>query len=241
MAKLAIDIRSVLIPITGQQLLLPNATVAEVIGYTKPDPFSEAPSWVLGRVTWRGWRVPVVSLAMLGRWAGQEHTASARIAVLKGLGGNADMPFMAIVTQGFPHLVTVSAENLEGVEEDETVVPQAAVERPFPEPAGPGPGNVQDEDGLDEFSVEMEFADLEAQGENQEFGASETADDPFGEEESGNVGPDAPTELAGVPEDFSATAAVVRVDGQRAVIPDLLRVEKLVVQTIGREALRAGT
>lgn len=241
MAKLVIDIRSVLIPITGQHLLLPNATVAEVIGYTRPDPFSDAPSWVLGRVTWRGWRVPVVSLAMLGRWAGQEKTASARIAVLKGLGGNADMPFMAIVTQGFPHLVTVSADNLEGVEEDETVERQPAVERPFPEAAEPGLGNGHDEDGLDEFSVEMEFADLEAQGDDQVFGTAGAMDDPSGDEGIQGGGPDAAPELTGVPEDFSATAAVIRVDGQRAVIPDLLRVERLVVQTIGREALRAGT
>ena len=33
----------------------------------------------------------------------------AKVAVLKALGGNAKLPFFAVLSQGFPRLVTVSA------------------------------------------------------------------------------------------------------------------------------------
>ncbi len=50
------DIRGVLIAVTGARVLLPNATVAEVITYSPPDPIEGAPAWMLGRIRWRGWR-----------------------------------------------------------------------------------------------------------------------------------------------------------------------------------------
>lgn len=261
MAKLAIDIRSVLIPVSGQrQLLLPNATVAEVITYTSPDPFEEAPSWVLGRVTWRGWRVPVVSMAMLGRWADHEDTTSAKIAVLKGLGGNADMPFMAMVTQGFPHLITVNADSLRPVDGSLVSTLEArgtAAEAPgsageedrIEAEATYPPGDDEDDaDELGKFSVEMEFADLESQGpdsERHEGPGREEQDEEAGDvgsvSEDGNGAAAGPVEIPDLPEDFDAVAAVVEIEGDQATIPDLLKVEKLVVQTIGREQLRSRT
>jgi len=36
--------------------------------------------------------------------------ASVRVAVLKALGGNSKLPFIAILTQGFPRLTTLNAE-----------------------------------------------------------------------------------------------------------------------------------
>ena len=35
---------------------------------------------------------------------------SVRVAVLKGLTGNTEMPFVAVITQGFPRLTTLNAE-----------------------------------------------------------------------------------------------------------------------------------
>jgi len=36
------EIRSVMVPLTGVEILIPNATVAEVIGYSEPEPISDA-------------------------------------------------------------------------------------------------------------------------------------------------------------------------------------------------------
>jgi chemosensory pili system protein ChpC len=72
------EIRCVLVPVSNLRLLLPNATVAEVITYSKPEPVADAPEWLLGRIAWRGWRVPLVSFAQLtGSEAGDADPASA--------------------------------------------------------------------------------------------------------------------------------------------------------------------
>ncbi len=112
MADLPREIRGVMVPVTGNRLLLPNATVAEVISYTLPERIPSAPAWLLGRLAWRGWRLPLFSFPMLTGALTDENRTNARVAVLKALGGNASMPFIALLAQGFPRLTTVTSELL---------------------------------------------------------------------------------------------------------------------------------
>ena len=104
------DIRGVMITVTGARALLPNASVAEVITYSPPDPVEGAPAWMLGRIRWRGWRLPVISYARMIGSAEREGEFGAKIVVLKALGGNPRYSYFAMLTQGFPRLVTVSPE-----------------------------------------------------------------------------------------------------------------------------------
>jgi chemosensory pili system protein ChpC len=101
------DIRGVMISVGEGRLLLPNASVAEVITYSDPEPVEDAPAWLLGRVRWRGWRLPLLSFAKFAGWAEEEGSYGAKVAVLKALGGNPKLPFFAVLSQGFPRLVTV--------------------------------------------------------------------------------------------------------------------------------------
>lgn len=104
------EIRCVLVPVGNQRLLLPNATIAEVITQSKPEPVADAPHWLLGRIAWRGWRVPLVSFTQLAGTEEGDAELSVRVAVLKALGGNPRLPFIAVLTQGFPRLTTLNAE-----------------------------------------------------------------------------------------------------------------------------------
>ena len=104
------EIRCVLVPVGNLRLLLPNATIAEVITHTDPEPVPEAPSWLLGRIAWRGWRVPLVSFSRLAGAEDGDAELSVRVAVLKALGGDSRLPFVAIITQGFPRLTTLNSE-----------------------------------------------------------------------------------------------------------------------------------
>lgn len=97
-------------PAGNLRLLLPNAIVAEVITLPAPEPVEDAPGWVLGSIAWRGWRVPLFSFnALAGAGEGDTELVQ-RVAVLKALGGNPRMPFVAVVTRGFPRLTTLNAE-----------------------------------------------------------------------------------------------------------------------------------
>jgi chemosensory pili system protein ChpC len=104
------EIRCVLVPVGDLRLLLPNATVAEVITRSAPEPVANAPAWLLGRISWRGWRVPLVSFAELAGAGEGDAELSVRVAVLKALGGDSKLPFIAVLTQGFPRLMTLNAE-----------------------------------------------------------------------------------------------------------------------------------
>ncbi len=111
MAEIASPIRSVMIPIQGGRLLLPNATVAEVVLYRKPDPVEGAPPWVLGTIVWRGWRVPVILPAVLAQRENEEDPSRANLAILKALGGT--VSHVAVPARGVPRLTTVGPEDIE--------------------------------------------------------------------------------------------------------------------------------
>ena len=128
MAELPRDIRGVMIPVTGGRLLLPNATVAEVIAYTQPVAVPNAPAWLLGTLAWRGWQLPLFSFPMLIGQIADESRSNARVAVLKALGGNAAMPFIALLAQGFPRLTTITQELLVTTSEEDQHAPGVRVE-----------------------------------------------------------------------------------------------------------------
>jgi chemosensory pili system protein ChpC len=122
------DIRGVTITVTGGRLLLPNATIAEVITYSDPEPVENAPAWLLGRIRWRGWKLPIVSFARMAGYSEVEGERGSKVAVLKALSGNPRLPYFAMLTQGFPRLTTVSADallvDLEAAELPEGVLAQ---------------------------------------------------------------------------------------------------------------------
>ena len=107
------DIRGVLISVNQGRLLLPNASVAEVITFSDPEPVENAPAWMLGQIRWRGWRLPLLSFSRFAGWSDEDGQIGAKVVVLKALGGNPKLPYFAVLSQGFPRLVTVAATALQ--------------------------------------------------------------------------------------------------------------------------------
>jgi chemosensory pili system protein ChpC len=106
------DVRGVLVQVAGGRLLLPNATIAEVLSYAEPDAIPDAPDWLLGRMRWRGWQLPLVAFGRLSGLANERGGLGSKVVVLRALGGNPRAPYFALLTQGFPRLVTVSRDTL---------------------------------------------------------------------------------------------------------------------------------
>lgn len=106
------EIRGVMLPVTGGRVLVPNTTMAEVISFAHPTSVAGAPPWLLGRLGWRGWGLPVLAFSSLAGVAGKESTENARVAILKALSGNARLPYFGVLTQGFPRLTLVSEDML---------------------------------------------------------------------------------------------------------------------------------
>ena len=106
------EIRGVMIQVGDDRLLLPNATVAEVLAKVPVEPVEDAPDWLPGRIDWHGWQVPLVKFATL---AGLQEDAAGRgnrVIVLKALGGDEALPYFGLLTASFPQLVSVPRDSL---------------------------------------------------------------------------------------------------------------------------------
>lgn len=107
-AQTQLEVRGVLLPLKAGQLLLPNASVSEVIGYRDPEPPPEdAPAWLLGIMSWRQYPIPLVSFDSLLGLSDTSIGARARIAICNTLNGNVDRPYVGILLRSIPHLVRV--------------------------------------------------------------------------------------------------------------------------------------
>lgn len=118
------EVRSVLIPLHELQLLLPNAVVAEVIGYQQPEPVEEGkPDWLMGTAVWRGVIIPVVSFeGMLGeRVVIPGHRG--RIVVMNTLNQNQQLTHVGLAVKAIPSLVRVSADNVKPLDPKDELDP----------------------------------------------------------------------------------------------------------------------
>lgn len=105
MSNLSISVYSLLIPVSSDAMLLPNASVAELIGYAQPTELQKGPDWCIGILSWRGVKVPLLSIEAVRGNPIAKADKNSRIAILNALGGDPRLPFFAVVTQGIPHLV----------------------------------------------------------------------------------------------------------------------------------------
>ncbi|WP_411834203.1 chemotaxis protein CheW [Pseudoxanthomonas mexicana] len=106
------EIRGVLVQVGEDRLLLPNATVAEVLSRAPVQPIEGTPDWLPGRIDWHGWQVPLVAFANLTGQGRDVVAHNSKIIVLKALGGSGKMPYFALLTASFPRLVSVPRDGL---------------------------------------------------------------------------------------------------------------------------------
>lgn len=115
------EIRGVLIQSGPERVLLPNATVAEMMAKAAVEPLADAPGWLLGELAWHGWKVPLVSFARLSGFGEETVAINNKVVVLKSVSGNAQRPYFALLTQSFPQLISVPRDGLLADASEETL------------------------------------------------------------------------------------------------------------------------
>ena len=105
------ELATLLIPVSGRQLILPNVTVAEIIPFVEPELEDDVPTWFLGRFTWRSQQIPLISFEAINEEPFASQSRQRRIAVLNGLVGE-QLPFCGIVTEGAPRLMRVMPDEI---------------------------------------------------------------------------------------------------------------------------------
>lgn len=113
MSETAADIRCMLIPMHMGRLLLPNAAVAEIIGYRDPEPVADAFEGDLGRVRWRQREVPVIDFERLLGGDEQAPGIRQRIAVCYSPDPQGRWPLVGLLAQGIPRLLRLNQDAVE--------------------------------------------------------------------------------------------------------------------------------
>ncbi|MCF6300833.1 MAG: chemotaxis protein CheW [Proteobacteria bacterium] len=109
------EIRAVLIPIEkGRKLLLPNATVAEIMGYKSVDISDTGKKWIIGSISWRGWQLPLIDFAILtGSKIIPVDERNCNIAILKSINHPDKLPYFAVLSRGIPKLQLISRGDMQ--------------------------------------------------------------------------------------------------------------------------------
>ena len=117
-------VRCLALPIAGEQILVPNAVVAEVVAADTVSPVNGDPEWLLGSLTWRGSVLPLVCMEAAVGGIRMEAGARSKIVILKSLSAREPLENFAVLVQGIPHQVLAT---------DHTVTLESPIDdgRPF--------------------------------------------------------------------------------------------------------------
>jgi chemosensory pili system protein ChpC len=131
------ELYSLLVPLSGDRLIVPRACVAEVVRYSAPEPELGAHEWMLGTVNWNGRPLPVVSFEGAFGSEVPAATGRTRIVVFYASTGQLKTGYFGILTQGFPQLVRVNKDVLklearDGWSEDAPVLCRVRMINEFP-------------------------------------------------------------------------------------------------------------
>ena len=105
-------LRCLLIPVGSRHLLLPNSCVAEIITYQEAQPVPGAPEWLIGLLPWRSQMIPTITFETLAHNEEPSIGRRSRLVIMKAYTHRREMPFYAMVTQGFPRLVQLRREEV---------------------------------------------------------------------------------------------------------------------------------
>lgn len=107
------QIKCIVLKTNSDELLLPNAAVAEIIPIKNIINVANKPNWMLGYLDWRGNSVPLVSFEAMGG-ARMPSLASGEIkaAILFSISDDKSFPYMSILTSGSPTIVNVNEADI---------------------------------------------------------------------------------------------------------------------------------
>lgn len=115
----AAEIRGLLLPLSDRFLLIPNILIAELVESVRHvQPLADAPNWLLGLISWRDLKLPLISFEAA---EDSQHVSGkmAYVAIINALGGRDNCKFFAIALQGLPSALKVD----EHVDRDLSVEP----------------------------------------------------------------------------------------------------------------------
>lgn len=113
------ELACILAPLADGSLLLPNVAVAEVLRSQRVRAADNLPPWCVGRITWRGVTLPLLSFEGLNGSDGPGPRTSANdgVLVINRTRDLKEFGYYGILTRGTPRLLRLTEDDIEAVEE----------------------------------------------------------------------------------------------------------------------------
>ena len=117
-------IKCVILTLRKENVMVPNALVAEIVSVKDIEEGKDTPAWFLGNMSWRGAAVPLLSFEAAGGDGKQKVNLNTQAVVLYAVGNGGTVienPYLGLVMSGVPHVsrftreqITTDHDELEG-------------------------------------------------------------------------------------------------------------------------------
>jgi chemosensory pili system protein ChpC len=106
-------IKCVLLTLRTENVVVPNAALAEIVSLRDVKKVDNAPQWLLGKMHWRGVDIPLVSFEAAAEGANAAMSANqAAVIHLISADGKAVYPYVGLSISGVPHISEFSKEQI---------------------------------------------------------------------------------------------------------------------------------
>jgi len=108
-------IKCVILTLKKQNVLVPNALVAEIISVKDIETSGDRPGWYVGDMKWRGVEIPLLSFEASGGEKISSVNLNTQAVVLIAVGKNGDVgesPYLGLVMSGVPHVSDFSRDQI---------------------------------------------------------------------------------------------------------------------------------
>jgi chemosensory pili system protein ChpC len=121
-------IKSIILTLKNELVMVPNAAVAEIISAYDVTKVEGSPQWMLGKARWRGVELPVVSYEAAGGDSAQDVNINTQVAVMYTVSDETERdkthPYIGLAIHGVPHVSTFSRGQIQ-------IDEQASAEHPM--------------------------------------------------------------------------------------------------------------
>jgi len=112
------QVKCALLTINEDRLLIPNASLVEIVPIRNIINVANKPKWILGYLDWKGNSIPLVSIETMGGvHMPSLASGDVKAVVVYAQGGDKTLPFISFLVQGVPNIVNVFETDLETLEE----------------------------------------------------------------------------------------------------------------------------
>lgn len=129
MAEDTKTIKCVILTLRKENVIVPNALVAEIISVKDIQQSENNPDWFLGTMTWRGADVPLLSFEASGGEKISKVNLNTQAVVLYAVGETGEVsehPYLGLVMSGVPHVSNFTRDQVKTDDQAEEEHPMVA-------------------------------------------------------------------------------------------------------------------